>query len=108
LELLKTNLAKVEARWREGEEKIRSLNRNYQAEAEEMRKKETGFKRLKESITSGQWKAERETRKVIQSSTRQLIELVDEKNTIRVMEVSRLLEQSVLAAIALKLDDKDI
>jgi predicted nucleic acid-binding Zn-ribbon protein len=57
LELLRANLAKVEGRWRESEDKIRSLNRSYQAESEEMRKKEQSFKRIKESVTSSIWKA---------------------------------------------------
>lgn len=46
-------------------------------------------------------------RKLIQNNARQVIELVDEKNTIRVMEVSRVLEQSILAAVSFKIDEKE-
>jgi hypothetical protein len=47
-------------------------------------------------------------RKVIQNNARQIIELVDEKDTIRIMEISRNLEQGVLSAISFKLDEKDV
>ena len=33
LELVKANLVKIEGKWKESEEKIRNLNRNYQSEA---------------------------------------------------------------------------
>lgn len=46
---------------------------------------------MKENVVSSMWKSEREVRRLLQGSTRQIVEVVDEKNTMKVMEISRTL-----------------
>lgn len=53
------------------------------------------------------WKSEREVRRVIQSSIKKIIEVVDEQSTMKVMEITKTLEQNVVAAISIKVDDKE-
>lgn len=47
------------------------------AENEDHRKKEQGFKRYKDSVSSGLWKAEREVKKLLQISIKKIVESVD-------------------------------
>ncbi len=90
-ELSKTTCSKLEARLKETEEKIRNLNRTYQSEVEELKKKEQAFKLLKENAISSIWKSEREVRKVIQSVVKKILDVVDEGSTVKVVEVTKLL-----------------
>ena len=76
---------------KETEEKIRNLNRTYQSEVEELKKKEQAFKLLKENAISSIWKSEREVRKVIQSVVKKILDVVDEGSTVKVVEVTKLL-----------------
>ena len=61
------------------------------------------FKKLKENAVSSVWKSEREVRKVIQSTIKKILEVVDEQSTIKVVEVTKTLEQNVVGAISIKL-----
>lgn len=107
LELSKATASKLEAKLKESEEKIRSLNRTYLTEVEDMKKKEQNFKRVKQNVVSSIWKSEREVRRIIQASIKKIIEVVDQQSTIKVMEVTKALEQNVVTAIAIKIDEKD-
>jgi hypothetical protein len=49
------------------------------------------------------WKTEREVRRVIQASVKKILEVVDEQSTIKVMEVTKNLEQNVVSAISIKI-----
>jgi len=53
-----------------------------------MKKKEQGFKKMKEALHRGLWKTEREVRKVVQSNVKKILESVDEKSTLKVMEIT--------------------
>lgn len=53
------------------------------------------------------WKSEREVRKVIQNNIKKILEVVDEQSTIKVVEVTKNLEQSVVSAISIRLEDKE-
>jgi hypothetical protein len=55
--LAKATTAKLETRIKESEEKIRNLNRTYQTEVEELKKKEQGYKKMKENALSSVWKS---------------------------------------------------
>lgn len=70
---------------------------------EELKKKEQSFKRMKENAVSSIWKSEREVRKVIQNSIKKILEVVDEQSTVKVVEATKQLEQSVVNAISIKL-----
>lgn len=72
-----------------------------------MKKKEQNFKRVKQNVVSSIWKSEREVRRIIQASIKKIIEVVDQQSTIKVMEVTKALEQNVVTAIAIKIDEKD-
>lgn len=63
------------------------------------------FKKLKENAVSSVWKSEREVRKVIQSTIKKILEVVDEQSTIKVVEVTKNLEQNVVGAISIKLEE---
>ena len=76
---------KVESRLKESEEKIKSLNRVYQTESEEFKKKEQHFKRVKESMANSIWKTEREVRKALQESIKKILSIVDESNTGKIV-----------------------
>ena len=45
-------------------------------------------------------------RKAVQGSLKQILEHVDEKNTIKVMEIGKGLEQMVSSTIVLKVDEQ--
>jgi hypothetical protein len=45
-------------------------------------------------------------RKVLQSSIKKILDVVDETNTIKVVEITKTLEQSVVGAISIKLDEE--
>lgn len=70
---------------------------------EELKKKEQSFKRMKENAVSSIWKSEREVRKVIQNSIKKILEVVDEQSTVKVVDATKQLEQSVVNAISIKL-----
>ena len=57
LDLSKTTCSKLDSRLKETEEKIRNLNRTYQAEVEELKRKEQSFKKVKENAVSSIWKS---------------------------------------------------
>ena len=61
---------------------------------------------MKENAVSSVWKSEREVRKVIQSTIKKILEVVDEQSTVKVVEVSKNLEQNVVAAISIKLEEE--
>ena len=61
---------------------------------------------MKENAVSSVWKSEREVRKVIQSTIKKILEVVDEQSTVKVVEVSKSLEQNVVAAISIKLEEE--
>jgi hypothetical protein len=71
-----------------------------------MKRKEQNFKKVKENVVSSIWKSEREVRRVIQGSIKKIIDVVDEQSTMKVMEITKTLEQNVVAAISIKVDDK--
>ena len=79
------------------------MNRTYNSEVEELKRREQMFKKLKENAVSSVWKSEREVRKVIQSTIKKILEVVDEQSTIKVVEVTKSLEQNVVGAISIKL-----
>ena len=79
------------------------MNRTYNSEVEELKRREQMFKKLKENAVSSVWKSEREVRKVIQSTIKKILEVVDEQSTIKVVEVTKTLEQNVVGAISIKL-----
>ena len=107
LELSRNTLSRVEGKLREAEERGVSLNRTYLGEVEVMKKKEQGFKKFKETLHRSVWKSEREVRKVVQASIKRILESVDEKQTLRVMEVTNKLEASVLGAIEIKTEEEN-
>ena len=67
----------LDTRLKETEEKIRNLNRAYNAELDDLKKREQGFKKFKENAISSVWKSEREVRKVIQGTVKKILEVVD-------------------------------
>ena len=81
------------------------MNRTYNSEVEELKRREQMFKKLKENAVSSVWKSEREVRKVIQSTIKKILEVVDEQSTIKVVEVTKNLEQNVVGAISIKLEE---
>ena len=91
---------------KDSEEKIRNLNRTYNSEVEELKRKEQAFKKMKENAISSVWKSEREVRKIIQSTVKKLLDVVDEQSTIKVVEVTKTLEQSVVGSISIKLEEE--
>lgn len=62
---------------------------------------------MKENAISSIWKSEREVRKVIQSAVKKILDVVDEGSTVKVVEITKLLEQNVVSAISIKLDEKE-
>lgn len=53
------------------------MNRTYNSEVEELKRKEQMFKKMKENATSSVWKSEREVRKIIQSTVKKILDVVD-------------------------------
>ena len=106
LELAKSTLSRVEAKLREAEERTVGLNRTYLSEVDSMKKKEQTFKKFKETLHRSLWKSEREVRKVIQANVKRILESVDEKHTLKVMEVTNKLEGNVLGAIDIKVEEE--
>ncbi len=73
-----------------------------------MKKKEANYKTFKESLVNNIWKAEREVRKTVQYFVKNLLTVTDEKNTKAVVELTKGLENSVVNAMAIKIDDKSV
>ena len=57
-------------------------------------------------MVNGIWTIEKNMRKAVQGSLKQILEHVDEKNTIKVMEIGKGLEQMVSSTIVLKVDEQ--
>ena len=72
-----------------------------------MKKKEQEFKKFKETVHRSIWKSEREVRKVVQRSIKMILGNVDQKQTLRVMEVTNKLETDVLGAIEIKTQEEN-
>ena len=61
---------------------------------------------MKENALSSVWKSEREIRKVVQSTIKKILEVVDEQSTAKIVEVTKTLEQNVVGAISIKLEEE--
>lgn len=69
------------------------MNKVYQAELEQLKKKEANYKQFKEGLVNNIWKAEREVRKTVQYFVKNLLTVTDEKNTKAVAELTKSLEK---------------
>lgn len=63
--------------------------RIYQAEIDQLKKKDSSNKLFKESISNHQWNCERETKKNIQTFIRNFLEISEDKNSQKVIELAR-------------------
>lgn len=54
------------------------------------------------------WKAEREVRKTVQYFVKNLLTVTDEKTTKAVVELTKGLENNVVNAMSIKVDDKEV
>ena len=53
------------------------------------------------------WKAERDVRKTVQYFVKNLLTVTEERQAKAVVELVKTLEQNVVNAMAIKIDDKD-
>ena len=75
LEVARSTITKMDAKIKDNEEKLRNTNKVYQAELEQLKKKESSHKNFKESVSTLQWSAERDVRRVVQGFIKKAIEV---------------------------------
>ncbi len=68
----------------------------YQAEIDQLKKKDSLSKSFKETVSNHQWNCERETKKSIQNFIRSFLEISEDKNNLKVIELARTLESTIL------------
>ncbi len=77
VEIARNQILKLDARIIELDNKIKSMNKLYQQELEEMKKKELSYKGFKEDVVNQQWNTQREVRKTLRNFTKSFLTLND-------------------------------
>jgi hypothetical protein len=62
---------------------------------------------FREGLINTIWKAERDVRKTVQYFVKNLLTVTEERQAKAVLELVKSLEQNVVNAMAIKIDDKD-
>ena len=76
----------------------------YQAEVDQLKKKDSASKSFREAVSNHQWNCERETKKNIQNFIRNFLEISEDKNSQKVIELARTLESAILQAVSFSLE----
>ena len=72
-----------------------------------MKRKESNHKVFRENLINTIWKAERDVRKTVQYFVKNLLTVTEEKQAKAIVELVKSLEQNVVNAMAIKIDEKD-
>ena len=67
------------------------MNKLYQGELEQLKRRELSYKQYKESVSNYCWNSEREIKRGLQNFIKNILEMGEDKNPQRVVEVSRML-----------------
>lgn len=70
-----------------------------------LRKKELELRSLKEKVSTRQWNAEREVKKIVQGFVRNYLEVSQNQDNNKVVELAKHLENALTEAVSPK-DDK--
>lgn len=82
VEIARATINKLEQNKRETEEKIKNINKVYQEELEEIKRREINNRHALESIDRIHWDIERETKKIVQSYSKKFISSKDSAQKI--------------------------
>jgi hypothetical protein len=98
----------MEEKNKDFEDKLKNINKVYNAELEQLKKKEMAFKGYKEWVLNQQWAMEREVRKLMQSFIKRFLEslTLDEKTTTKIVEMVKNFESTIVDAFTNKLQEQ--
>lgn len=89
LEVARKTIINLEYRHRQSDDKIKSLTKTYQVELEQLKKKDQLSKAFREAVSNYQWNTEREIKKSLQNFIRNFLEVSNDKNSQKIIELVR-------------------
>lgn len=78
----------------------------YQNEMEQLKKRDIILKSYKETVVNYLWNTEREIKKGVQNFIKQFLDVSEDRNSQKVVELARNLEKSIVEVLASKPIDK--
>ena len=103
LEVARSTITKLEASKRETEEKINNINKVYQGELEQLKKKEAANRNTKQNLGRIRWDIERDLKRIMQEYSKKFVTSKDSSQ--KLLGEVKSLEEEILGALAIKLGE---
>ena len=85
LEVARKTISNLDQKSRDYDEKMKGVNKLYQNEMEQLKKRDVVFKSYKETVINYLWNTEREIKKGVQNFIKQFVDVSEDKNSQKVV-----------------------
>ncbi len=85
LEVARKTISNLDQKSRDYDEKMKGVNKLYQNEMEQLKKRDVVFKSYKETVINYLWNTEREIKKGVQNFIKQFLDVSEDKNSQKVV-----------------------
>ncbi len=83
--MARKTISNLDQKSRDYDEKMKGVNKLYQNEMEQLKKRDVVFKSYKETVINYLWNTEREIKKGVQNFIKQFLDVSEDKNSQKVV-----------------------